>query len=255
MIIKLTERKLEDIDGVISEIMEEENISAMEELRDNIFYSKNLELMKLLPEIVLDGPIKENFKDIDINSEDIEIEVIFIPESLKEYVSGSFNVSDALGLAAFTQGDLLFGEKFYNDKFQVVVFCPTNQDLKEKLDYLLEIEKEDYLHLLLNTLPHEISHITLFLESSGGQTPEEVDINFDSGLFKYNVDDCILGEDHPKYKKLFSGQYDKNQVMENLVEKKGLNLLEKLNLIDNSFVRDFENKINNPGVKKRKIKM
>lgn len=250
MLVEIKELKIRDIGFGMASLIEESGSLPEEELQNNIFYKKNMELLSAIPPIKLDNTLKNHYPEISFR-DNIDIDVIFAPESLKEDIQGCFDIGvDALGIAAFTHGDMLLGEKMYNDKFQVIIFCPSNESLKEDLNNQEESYKEDYLYSLLNTLPHELSHITHFLESSGGLTPEEVDINFECGEFDNDVTDCILGINHDKYEEMFFDCDDTNMVMEEIIEEKGFILLDKLN-VD---LEDFEEEINNYFPVKRKLK-
>jgi len=250
MLVKIKELKIRDIGFGMGDLIEESGLLPEEELKDNIFYKKNIELLSKIKPIQLDNSFKNYYPDISFK-DNAEIDVIFAPESLKDDIQGCFDTGvDALGIAAFTHGDMLLGEKMYNDKFQVIIFCPTNESLKEDLNNQEESYKEDYLYSLLNTLPHELSHITHFLESSGGLTPEEVDINFECGGFDNDVTDCILGINHEKYEEMFFDCEDTNMIMEEIIEEKGFILLDRLNVN----LEDFEQEINDYLPVKRKLK-
>lgn len=250
MLVKIKELKIRDIGFGMGDLIEESGLLPEEELKDNIFYKKNIELLSKINPIQLDNSFKNYYPDISFR-DNAEIDVIFAPESLKDDIQGCFDTGvDALGIAAFTHGDMLLGEKMYNDKFQVIIFCPTNESLKEDLNNQEESYKEDYLYSLLNTLPHELSHITHFLESSGGLTPEEVDINFECGGFDNDVTDCILGINHEKYEEMFFDCEDTNMIMEEIIEEKGFILLDRLNVN----LEDFEQEINDYLPVKRKLK-
>lgn len=257
MLIKFKESKIENIGFGMTDLIEENDSNPTSELKDNLFYKKNIEILNAIEPLIIANPWKEYYPEIEFR-EDIEVEVIFAPESLKEDIQNSFDIGkDLLGLAAFTHGEMLLGEQMYNDKFQVIIFCPSNEDLKISLESVPEESRSDYLYSLLNTLTHELSHITLFLESSGGQTPHEVDMNFDAGFFDNDVTDCILGINHKKYEELFFDCDDTNEVMENIVENKGFGLLNKIRFSNNKVLdlKSFEKNIIDFKILKRNFKI
>ena len=257
MLIKFKESKIEEIGFSMTDLIEENETNPTEELKDNLFYQKNLEILNAIEPLIIANPWKEHYPEIEFR-ENVEVEVIFAPESLKEDIQNSFDIGkDLLGLAAFTHGEMLLGEQMYNDKFQVIVFCPSNKDLKVSLESVPEELRIDYLYSLLNTLTHELSHITLFLESSGGQTPHEVDMNFEAGIFDNDVTDCILGINHQKYEELFFDCDDTNEIMETIVENKGFGLLNKIRFSNNKVLdlKSFEKNIIDFKIFKRDFKI
>lgn len=257
MLIKFKESKIEEIGFSMTDLIEENETNPTEELKDNLFYQKNLEILNAIEPLIIANPWKEHYPEIEFR-ENVEVEVIFAPESLKEDIQNSFDIGkDLLGLAAFTHGEMLLGEQMYNDKFQVIVFCPSNKDLKVSLESVPEELRIDYLYSLLNTLTHELSHITLFLESSGGQTPHEVDMNFEAGIFDNDVTDCILGINHQKYEELFFDCDDTNEIMETIVENKGFGLLNKIRFSNNKVLnlKNFEKNIIDFKISKRNFKI
>ena len=257
MLIKFKESKIEEIGFSMTDLIEENETNPTEELKDNLFYQKNLEILNAIEPLIIANPWKEHYPEIEFR-ENVEVEVIFAPESLKEDIQNSFDIGkDLLGLAAFTHGEMLLGEQMYNDKFQVIVFCPSNEDLKVSLESAPEKSRNDYLYSLLNTLTHELSHVTLFLESSGGQTPHEVDMNFEAGIFDNDVTDCILGINHQKYEELFFDCDDTNEIMETIVENKGFGLLNKIRFSNNKVLdlKNFEKNIIDFKISKRNFKI
>ena len=257
MLIKFKESKIEEIGFSMTDLIEENETNPTEELKYNLFYQKNLEILNAIELLIIANPWKEHYPEIEFR-ENVEVEVIFAPESLKEDIQNSFDIGkDLLGLAAFTHGEMLLGEQMYNNKFQVIVFCPSNKDLKVSLESVPEESRSDYLYSLLNTLTHELSHITLFLESSGGQTPHEVDMNFEAGIFDNDVTDCILGINHEKYEELFFDCDDTNEIMETIVENKGFGLLNRIKFSNNKILdlKSFEKNIIDFKISRRNFKI
>ena len=97
----------------------------------------------------------------------------------------------------------------------------------------------------------------MFLESSGGQTPHEVDMNFEAGIFDNDVTDCILGINHQKYEELFFDCDDTNEIMETIVENKGFGLLNKIRFSNNKVLnlKNFEKNIIDFKISKRNFKI
>lgn len=250
MKINLKERKLEEVNTEsMKDLLSEYNKEQID-LKDNIFYQQNKKLLNLLRiEDIDNSMFKENYPDISF-PEKVDINVIFIPDILKEEVLGYVNVDinedqDLLGVALISACEGLFEE--YNSysakEFSIIVFCEENEKLKKQIN--MELYPEEYVYKLMNTLTHEIWHHLLFLESSGGLSPNEVEIWSDMEVFDNNIDDCIYGKNNDLYEDFYISNPDKEQyvIMETIVENNGLELLDtaKLNFYD--LVKSFtENK-------------
>ena len=72
---------------------------------------------------------------------------------------------------------------FFNPKAQVIVFCPSNEDLVNLVAEMSEYYDDSDLLMkkILNTVTHEICHEVLFLQSSGGLSAVNIDVLYDNG--------------------------------------------------------------------------
>lgn len=150
-----------------------------------------------------------------------------------------------LGVALVSTCEGLFEEfnSYSAKEFSILVFCEENEELKKQIN--MELYPEEYVYKLMNTLTHEIWHHLLFLESSGGLSPNEVEIWSDMEVFDNNVNDCVYGKNHDVYEDLYINNPDKEEyiIMETIVENNGLDLLDTAKLNYRDLVKKFtENK-------------
>lgn len=164
--------------------------------------------------------------------EEIEIEIYFVQKDyFEKNLHHYFGVEKTcLGVCVNTGG---FGiirsneEDNFNTKMQVVVKCETNEEVLEHLN------QRESLYSILNTLTHEIFHHLLVIKMAGGLTPYEIEDLYETNDFDYSFMDCSLGlhvleeegfiDDISNY---IPEEYE--QVMEEYVEEKSMDFLEKL---------------------------
>lgn len=164
----------------------------------------------------------------------LNIDVLLLPWEWRKEVSAWF-FSDGeppLGFHAQTTGEELLAEGHYNPRHQVVVFVPTDEDLEALLDQTLEdsglLEFEDAERLFYNTLTHEVSHVLLFAEASGGMSSHEIDVAFDDGAFPFDRHAVSTGRALDRLAGHYehcSSDADEVDAMEELVEAQGYALL------------------------------
>lgn len=237
MKINLKEKKLKEIDNEIMQDLLSEYDQKEIDLKNNNFYQENIKLLNLLKiEEIDNNNFKINYPEI-IFPDEVDINIIFIPDILKEEVLNYTNVQygekdKVLGAALISTGEGLIEEfNTYSAKeFSIIIFCEKNEEIKKQID--MELYPEQYVYKLMNTLTHEICHHLLFLESSGGLSPNEVEIWSDMGVFDNNVDDCVYGKNHDVYEEFYINNPHKEQeiIMETIVENNGLDLLDKVKI-------------------------
>lgn len=237
MKINLKEKKLKEIDNEIMQDLLSEYDQKEIDLKNNNFYQENIKLLNLLKiEDIDNNNFKINYPEI-IFPDEVDINIIFIPDILKEEVLNYTNVQyeekdKVLGAALISTGEGLIEEfNTYSAKeFSIIIFCEKNEEIKKQID--MELYPEQYVYKLMNTLTHEICHHLLFLESSGGLSPNEVEIWSDMGVFDNNVDDCVYGKNHDVYEEFYINNPHKEQeiIMETIVENNGLDLLDKVKI-------------------------
>lgn len=177
----------------------ESEYGLLEDLTQNHYYQHCLSLLPKIAEKIQEdldrfdfSVFKQHYPTLSFPTQ-VEIKIFFIQEdyfkkSIYHYfLEGQYN--DVLGCAINTGGEDLTrsAECYFNDEFQVLVVCPSNEQFKTLID-------EDKFISSLNTLTHEIYHQILFIKTSGGLTPDQVDLAFDSGDFNDTVFDCTIGE-------------------------------------------------------------
>lgn len=191
--------------------------------------------------------IHDVYSDL-IFPKDLNIEIFFVDKEyfnktlILDFFDGSMS-SELLGCAVLSGGLNIIrsDECFMNDKFQVIVCCQNDQEFNDEI-------KKSGLFSTLNTLTHEIFHHILFLRTSGGMTPHEVDCSVDSGLFDFNVFECSIGATHivddgfETESFLYLDLGKQSDIMEEYIEHKSYLLtqsLECLNSISfNEFIRN-----------------
>lgn len=172
---------------------------------------------------------------------DLHIDVVLLPWEWRDAISPLFFSAGGeppLGFHAQTTGQELMGEGHYNPRHQVVVFVPNDQDLEALLDHALKesglVDFEDAERLFYNTLPHEISHVLLFAEASGGMSSHSIDVAFHAGAFPFDRHVVSTGRALQRlanhYKACFT-EADEADAMEEWVETQGYALLETLSTL------------------------
>ena len=212
-----------------------DDLSAL--LENNLFYEFSTAILKSLPSLNLNiEEIKEEHPQL-FYAEQKCIEVVFLPQLCSSVFLPLFDIEDkkTLGFAAFTSGDGLLCDSVLNPKAQVVVFCPSNEDLGNLVAEMSEYYDDQDLLMkkLLNTVTHEIYHQVLFLQSSGGLSAVDIDILYDSGDIYRTVSDCQKGIFLNQYCPLYEGtdsDLEEKEKMEEIVEEEGMKLLNKTGL-------------------------
>ncbi len=218
-------------------------------------FSAILDKLNTLGVYVDNQALKDAYPNLEFpDSVDVEV-ILTLNKDIFEHFGDtvmqeqSYADLDVLGIHAVTNGDGLFGEDFYADKFRVIVMADdklledhinseSHFDLDAGLGDINDLRLGSYLTAYFNTLTHEIVHTLEFIENSGGMTPHDVDVCFDSGDFDYTVQDCSTGENTmsygEEYEGLDSGDSDDASeivnIMETRVENKGMDLLNSLSL-------------------------
>ena len=209
-------------------------------MEDRVAYHRFSALVAQLGALNLEvdaSEVQAQAPDIVYPSE-VTIDVVFLPFEARHNVSEVFALTgpDApLGFHAQTTGDGLLGgdDCFFNDRHQVVVFVPSNQDLEtflsahmDDLDLSREAAETDFY----NTLTHEVSHVLLFAEASGGLSSYDIDVCFDAGDFPFDrhavTTGCELSRLADHYADCQDEQ-DATEAMEQLVEDQGHALLQR----------------------------
>jgi len=164
----------------------------------------------------------------------LDIDVVVLPWEWRHEISALFFSSKddpPLGFHAQTTGQELLANGHYNPRHQVVIFVPNDQELETLLDQTQHDsglrEFEDAERLFYNTLTHEISHVLLFAEASGGMSSHDIDGGA-SPLDRHAVStgrDLDRLADHYQH---CSTKAEEVEAMEELVETQGYALLRKL---------------------------
>jgi len=167
----------------------------------------------------------------------LSIDVLLLPWEWREEISSLFFPSGQppLGFHAQTTGEELLGQGYFNPRHQVVMFVPSNHDLENLLEQTMEDgglqHMEDAERLFYNTLTHEISHVLLFAEASGGMSSHEIDVAFDAGAFPFDRHAVSTGRELKRLADHYAHCMDEAEeveAMEELVETQGYALLNLL---------------------------
>lgn len=212
-----------------------DDLSAL--LENNLFYEFSTNILKSLPQLRLNTQeIKEEHPELQYAEQQF-VEILFLPQSCSSVILPFFNIKNekTLGFAAFTSGDGLLCDSFFNPKAQVIVFCPSNEDLVNLVAEMSEYYDDSDLLMkkILNTVTHEICHQVLFLQSSGGLSAVDIDVLYDSGDIYRTIGDCQKGMFLNQYSSLYEeayGDLEENEKMEEIVEEEGMSLLNKTGL-------------------------
>lgn len=214
-------------------------LPAPDVFEERLAYERLLDMVLRLNRegLALDATEVQNLAPELVYPTALSIDVVLLPWEWREDVSALF-FSDGeppLGFHAQTTGEELLAEGHYNPRHQVVVFVPSDQDLEALLDQTLMDsglrEFEDAERLFYNTLPHEISHVLLFAEASGGMSSHEIDVAFDDGAFPFDRHAVSTGRELERLANHYehcSSEAEEVDAMEELVETQGYALLQAL---------------------------
>lgn len=224
------------------------------ELKNNIFYKHSL--------IVLDN-LKDKI-DLDVDNlvrsydllfpKEVVININFVSSSQKEELCAIFDFDSekTLGFYATSSGDGFIANSYHLNSFEVFVFCPSNEEyfnmIKDNQEYNFETLNESLSRCLV-TVTHEIYHALIFIESSGGMTPHEVDMVYNSDEFDNDISDCICGCNIERYDDYFySHDYREpvnfSEINEEIVEIEGTELLKALKIDLETMVKDIQHTCN-----------
>lgn len=274
MKIKLNNLILSDLNTEMQLEMKDDFISGgntLEDLDHNLIYQKYIEILpdleKLSEEYLATHKediekIKEKYKGIEF-PENIEINVYFCQRNYyNEMIGGIYNNHNSLGVAIYYNGEGLTKseETYFADQFDLIVSIPSHEEILKN-----ESNINDYLFRELNTLTHELNHHLLFLRSSAGMTPNDVDlwnsIDEDNSDFNFekDVNDCILSSDlviSENFNKLSISEKTRNDEMELYVEEEGYNMLYSIKTLN---IKELSKKIsfltNKEVLKKKEIRI
>lgn len=253
---KLQNSGFEVIDEVVSDHIEE--FGDLEDLEDNIVYQI---YQKLLPEIEVEcnkhlEKYRYMFESLEKEHSDLSfpkeapIHIYFVQQdfyqkTLSHYYSNNHqDLSCTLGLMSTTGGEGITKsmETFFEDKFTLVVTVPKNEDIEDLKGDIYGVLD---LVSILNTLTHELNHALLFIINSGGLTPEDVDVLYESDEFDLNVADCMRGEMflRDEVKELngecFDDIEDPDALMEFYVENVGLDFIHATSSFKNGEIAKY----------------
>lgn len=217
-------------------------------LDDNLFYGHAFEVVeKLKDKIDLSVDNLTSCYDLDFPNE-VTISVNFVSPNQKDELCSYFGFegNQTLGFYATSTGDGFLDEKYHVDSFEVFVFCPSNEEyFKIVNDNNYSIDSmESSLFSALATVTHEIKHALVFIESSGGLTPHQIDIAYISDEFDNDISDCVSGCNLERLEDYFytDGYANKdksyNQINEEIVEREGRDLLATIKIDLEEMVED-----------------
>ncbi len=218
-------------------------------LNNNLFFKHSLQVVeKLKDQLDLSVEALTRCYELDFPDE-VTINVNFVSPNQKNELCSYFGFDDnkTLGFYAVTTGDGFLDEKYYLDRFEVFIFGPSN---KEYFEIVEDNNNNSNLESMgsslfsyLTTVTHEIKHALVFIESSGGLTPHQIDIVYTSGEFDNDIYDCLSGcnlerlEDYFYYNGCAYVDISHQDINEEIVEHEGREILSSLDI-------DFENMAN-----------
>lgn len=220
-------------------------------LEGNLFHKHCLQVVKQLEgKLDLSVDSLTSCYDLDFPQE-ISINVNFVSPNQKEDLCSyfGFDSEKTLGFYATSTGDGFLDEKYYVDSFEVFVFCPDNDAYFEMVKKNNEYNHEDSdesLFRCLTTLTHELKHALVFIESSGGLTPHEVDNLCMNGEFDSDIFDCVSGcnlerlEDEFYFDGRAYTDITHQEINEMVVEEEGREVLSKLDINFKEMARELE---------------
>ena len=217
-------------------------------LDNNLFFNHSLQVIeKLKDKLNLSVEALTSCYELDFPDE-VTINVNFVSPNQKYELCSifGFNESNTLGFYATSTGDGFLDEKYYVDSFEIFIFCPSNKEYYEIINdnnyFMSDIESS--LFSCLATVTHEIKHALVFIESSGGLTPHQIDMAYMSDEFDNDISDCVSGCNLERLEDYFftDGYANKeksyNQINEEVVEKEGRELLDSININIEQMVED-----------------
>lgn len=217
-------------------------------LNNNLFFKHSLQVVeKLKDQLDLSVEALTMCYELDFPDE-VTINVNFVSPNQKNELCSYFGFDDnkTLGFYAVTTGDGFLDEKYHVDSFEVFIFCPSNEEYYNIInDNNYSIDSiESSLFSCLATVTHEIKHALVFIESSGGLTPHQIDMAYMSDEFDNDISDCVSGCNLERLEDYFftDGYTNKeksyNQINEEVVEKEGRELLDSINIDLEKMVED-----------------
>jgi len=220
------------------------------DLKDNLFYQHNLTLLERIEKIggiFVDTSEASGCSALTVK-DSVEITVNFVSEPQKSTLCEIFYFDgNALGFFPTSSGDGFLAQSEFMDSFEVFVFCPSNEEYynlvrRHSEDHYVFIE--DAMEQFLSTLTHEICHALIFIESSGGLTPKEIDVAYDAGEYPYSVGACASGCGLSRLQEIFNHGYMRQQhdieINENIVEEEGLVLFKRLSVDIEALITEVE---------------
>jgi len=223
------------------------------DLDKNLFYQHNLQLLERIKNtggVLIDTAEASGYSEL-IFKENLEITVNFVSEHQKETLCEIFYFDGtALGFFPTSSGDGFLTQDEYMNSFDVFIFCPSNEEYynlvrRHSEDHYVFIE--DAMEQFLSTLTHEICHALIFIESSGGLTPKEIDVAYDAGEYPYSVGDCASGCGLSRLRESFNHGHMRQQhdiaINENIVEEEGMIMFKELGVDIELFITEIEDSV------------
>jgi hypothetical protein len=223
------------------------------DLDNNLFYQHNIQLLDRIEDngsILIDTAEAAGLSEL-ILKESVEITVNFVAEHQKETLCEIFYFDGtALGFFPTSSGDGFLSDDAYMNSFEVFVFCPSDEEYynlvrRHSEDHYVFIE--DAMEQFLSTLTHEICHALVFIESSGGLSPKEIDVAYEAEEYPYSVGDCASGCRLSRLQEAFSHGHMRQQhdieINEAIVEEKGLAMFKMLGFDMDVFITEIEDRV------------
>lgn len=220
------------------------------DLEGNLFYQHNLKVLDQIEKIggiFVDTAEATGCSALTVK-DSVEITVNFVSEHQKGTLCEIFYFDgNTLGFFPTSSGDGFMTQDEYMDSFEVFVFCPSNEEYynlvrRHSEDHYVFIE--DAMEQFLSTLTHEICHALIFIESSGGLTPKEIDVAYDAGEYPHSVGACASGCGLSRLQEVFNHGYmcQKHdiEINENIVEEEGLVLFKRLSVDIEALITEVE---------------
>lgn len=220
-------------------------------LDNNLFFNHSLQVIeKLKDKLNLSVEALTSCYELDFPDE-VTINVNFVSPNQKDELCSifGFNESNTLGFYATSTGDGFLDEKYYVDSFEIFIFCPSNKEYFEMVKSNNNSNLESMgasVFSCLTTITHELKHALVFIESSGGLTPHQIDNVSMSGDFDNDIFDCLSGcnlerlEDHFYYNGRAYADISKQDINEEIVEQEGRELLDSLDIDFESIADELE---------------
>lgn len=166
--------------------------------------------------------------------EKIDIDILFLnkEEDVLDLWSAENNI---LGFHCINSGAFFYNDDdFLSKKHRVAIIIDPivyqkNYNLNK--EFLGEkFDENEFLNIYYNTLVHELIHCKEFIENSNGLTPSEMMNEFENENLKVNFEDIITGHNIIFKSEFFLNEDEINDIMEERVEQKSLNLIKSLNI-------------------------